>query len=429
MKHPLRRTSRQSTVDSRQLVDLPDPEALEPSTVDGPLSTHPQVVDAPPSPRIKVFFFIPTLDQGGAERQILALMSRLPARFEPVLALWHDQSIHFPELLPPGQPRHVLGTNRMTPASFRRLVDILRAEQPTIVHCFLNRANFWGRLAALRAGVPVVISSNRARMMELRYLPFERWLSQRCQLIITNSVGVRDELVGLARVAPERIRIIHNVLDLEHFRPPTPAERQAARAHHGFSAGQRVLVLPGRVSVQKHQLGLLLALARLARQGRLPDDLVVSLPGRQSGTLVGRLVAALAGRRCLRSAVRLPGAESDMRCLYWSADMLVLPSLWEGLPNVALEAAACGLPAVLSHSANLDGIVAPGESGWEVPTGNHWALAEALAEALALPPERWAELGQRGRQRIEALFQPARVVAETVAAYDQLLAERPKCVA
>jgi glycosyltransferase involved in cell wall biosynthesis len=378
--------------------------------------------------RIKVFFFIPTLDQGGAERQILALMSRLPARFEPVLALWHDQTIHFPELLPPGQPRHVLGTNRMTRASFRRLVEILRLERPAIVHCFLNRANFWGRLAALRAGVPVVISSNRARMMELRYLPFERWLSQRCQLIITNSVGVRDELVSVAQVEPHRIRIIHNVLDLDSFRPPTPAERQAARAHHGFSDKQRVVLLPGRVSVQKHQLGLLLALARLAKQGRLPEDVVVTLPGRQSGSLIGRLVARLAARRCLRGVVRLPGAESDMRCLYWSADLLVLPSLWEGLPNVALEAAASGLPALLSRSANLDGIVVHGESGWDVPTGDHWALAEALAEAFDLPRARWAEMGLRGRQRIEALFQPARVVAETVAAYDELL-ERHACVA
>jgi len=379
--------------------------------------------------RIKVFFFIPTLEQGGAERQILALMSRLPARFEPVLGVWHDQAIHFRDLLPPGQPRHVLGTNRMTRASFARLVEILRAERPDIVHCFLNRANFWGRLAALRAGVPVVISSNRARMMELRYLPFERWLSDRCQLIITNSVGVRDELVNVARVAPERIRIIHNVLDLDHFRPPTPAERQAARARHGFGDDQRVLLLPGRVSVQKHQLGLLLALGRLARAGRLPDGLVVALPGRQKRTLVGRLVDWLARRPRLRPVVRLPGPEADMRSLYWSADLLVLPSLWEGLPNVALEAAASGLPAVLSHAANLDGIVAPGDTGWEVPSGDHVALAEALAEALALPGERWAAMGRRARERIELMFQPARVIEETVATYDQLLAERLPCVA
>jgi starch synthase (maltosyl-transferring) len=145
--------------------------------------------------------------------------------------------------------------------------------------------------------------------------------------------------------------------------------------------------------------------------------------------MIGRLVRKLARRRCVRDVVQLPGANTDMRCLYWSADLLVLPSLWEGLPNVALEASACGLPSVLSHSANLDGIVSPGESGWDVPTGDHWALSEALDEAFSLPRERWVEMGLRGRQRIETLFQPGRVVAETVATYDQLLAERPSCVA
>src|SRR5436305_15184535 len=104
--------------------------------------------------RTKVFFLIPSLVQGGAERQILELITRLPERFEPVLALWHDE-IHYRGELPAGQPRHVLGTNRMTARAFARLVEILRAERPAIVHCFLNRANFWGRLAALRAGVPI----------------------------------------------------------------------------------------------------------------------------------------------------------------------------------------------------------------------------------------------------------------------------------
>src|SRR6185312_13120050 len=60
------------------------------------------------------------------------------------------------------------------------------------------------------------------------------------------------------------------------------------------------------------------------------------------------------------------------------------------------EASASGLPAILSHAANLDGIVAPGETGWEVPTGRQRPLVGALAEALALPPARWRELGHVG---------------------------------
>jgi len=104
-------------------------------------------------------------------------------------------------------------------------------------------------------------------------------------------------------------------------------------------------------------------------------------------------------------------------------------SLWEGLPNVALEASASGLPAILSHAANLDGIVAPGETGWEVPTGRQAPLVEALAEALAASPERWRAMGKAGRDRVSDLFKPERVLSETLATYDALLAEATPCAA
>jgi glycosyltransferase involved in cell wall biosynthesis len=378
--------------------------------------------------RIKVFFFIPSLVQGGAQRQILELMARLPDRFEPILALWRDE-VHFQEHLPAGQPRYVLGTNRMTVKSFRRLVEILRAERPAIVHCFLNDANFWGRLAALRAGVPVILSSCRARMIELRYLLFERLLSDRCQLVMCNSMGIRNELVNLARVRPEKVRVIHNFLDMQQFRPPTVDERRAARARLDLPEELRVLVMPGRISVQKHQIGLLLALGRLARAGRLPPEVVVLLPGSHRRTLVNRIVLRLANHPLLRKVVRVPGIETHMRELYWASDLLVLFSLWEGLPNVALEACASGLPVVLSRAANLDGIAAPGETGWEVPTGNHRALADTLAEALTMSAEQWRAMGRGGHQRMQRFFQSERVLQETLATYDALLAERLSCAA
>ena len=385
-------------------------------------------LDCTVTTRTKVVFLIPSLVQGGAQRQVLELLARLPDRFEPVLTLWRNE-VHFQSSLPPGQPRHVLDTRRMTARAFRRLVEILRIERPAIVHCFLNDANFWGRLAALRAGVPIIVSSVRAPMMELRYLPFERLLSDRSQLVTCNSVGIRDELVAWARVRPERIRVIHNFIDLQQFRLPTDNERGATRARLGVSPEARVLVMPGRFSVQKHQIGFLLALRLLAKTGRLPPDLVVLLPGSHRLGIVDRLAMRLANGRLLRSVVRVPGTLPNMREVYWASDLLVLFSLWEGLPNVVLEACATGLPVLLSHAANLDGSVAPGETGWEVPTGNHAALAGALARALELPRQRWQQMGALGHARIQALFPPERVLEETLSAYDTLLAEHLPCAA
>ena len=82
------------------------------------------------------------------------------------------------------------------------------------------------------------------------------------------------------------------------------------------------------------------------------------------------------------------------------------------------------MPAVVSHAANVDRIVLDGESGFEVPTFRKRALAEALARLLATPAEQRRRMGQRGRAHVAAVFSPERVLAETVALYDSLLAQK-----
>ena len=146
--------------------------------------------------------------------------------------------------------------------------------------------------------------------------------------------------------------------------------------------------------------------------------------GRARDKLTSALVRRFAGRPDLASAVRFLDAVKDIRSLYWASDLLVMPSLYEGLANAALEGCAAGLPAILSHAANVDGIVRPGETGWEVPTLRHAPLVEAL-EALRsrrrpIASPRWA--GPAGH--VTARFAPRKdhVLDQMVAVYDELLA-------
>ena len=103
-----------------------------------------------------------------------------------------------------------------------------------------------------------------------------------------------------------------------------------------------------------------------------------------------------------------------------AADVAVLPSLWEGLPNVVLEALACGLPAVVSHAANVDRIVADG-AGFEVPTFAHEPLAEALARITGLSDGERRRMGENGRAHVADNFSATRVLGEVVDLYDRLL--------
>jgi glycosyltransferase involved in cell wall biosynthesis len=373
--------------------------------------------------RHKVLFLIPNLQQGGAERQILELATRLPERFEPVLCLFND-TIHYREYLPAGQPRHVLGVRRMTRAGFRHLVRIVRDEQPRILQTYRDKTNFWGRLAAKRAPVPIVVTSVRNRALAPLHLVTERWLARRTDRVLTNSEGVRRELVMFARVPPEKIQIVHNFIDITRFRPPTVDERATARARFDIHEGETILLCPGRIAFQKHQLGLALALARLRETGGLPTRARLLLAGRKRDRLYAAVLGPWLSWLGLNKQVTYLGSVADMLSLYHAADALVLPSLYEGLPNAVLEAHACGLPAVVSHAANIDGLVIDGQTGFEAPTLDIQGLADALRKILQRGPDDRRRMGLRGREHIARSFSTERVLGEMVALYDRLLAEK-----
>jgi len=371
----------------------------------------------------KVLLFIPNLQQGGAERQILELMTKLPPRFQATLCLYEDV-VHYRDDLPPGEPRHVLGTPKMGRRGLDRLVEVLRAERPDILHSYRDKANFWARLAARRAPVPVVITAVRSRAMSLRHLLTEWHLSKRSDRVIANSEGVRRELVSLARVRPDKIQVLHNFIDIRKFHPPTDDQRRDARRRWGLADREIALLLPGRIGLQKNQIGLALALARLRRSGGLPDDVKILLAGRKRDRMVAAALPRLLATLKLTDRVTFLGPVTEMLSLYQAADALLMPSLWEGLPNAVLEGHACGLPAVVSHAANIDRLVLDGESGFEVPTLGTRALARAIGRMVALDGPARRAMGARGRAHIAAQFSVDRVLDETVRLYDELLAAK-----
>jgi len=374
-----------------------------------------------PPRRHKVLYLIPNLQQGGAERQLLELIRRLPERFQPALCVF-DGQVHYTDYLTPGEPRHVLGTRRrMTRAGYRRLKEILRAERPDILHTWRDPANFWGRLACKGAAIPVVVSSVRNRALNPLNLVTERRFSALTDRVLANSEGVRRELVSIARVPADKVKVIHNFIDVERFRPPTPPERALARRRFALADGDIAVLLSGRISIQKNQLTLGLALGRMRRRGTLPASVRVLLAGRDHDRLYAAALGPWLAFQGVTGQVTRLGTVTDMLSLYQAADVAVMPSLYEGLPNAVLEALACGLPAVVSRQANIDGLVTGG-AGFEVPALGAGALADALARVIALPDEERRRMGLRGRQHIVAQFSAARVLGEMVALYDRLLA-------
>jgi glycosyltransferase involved in cell wall biosynthesis len=115
------------------------------------------------------------------------------------------------------------------------------------------------------------------------------------------------------------------------------------------------------------------------------------------------------------------GHRTDMPMVYAQTDIACLPSYREGLPKSLLEAAASGLPIVTSDVPGCREVVIDGDNGLLVPVRDPEALAEALARLLADADMRVA-MGKRGREKAVAEFSIERVVTETIAIYQEVLA-------
>lgn len=380
-------------------------------------------VEVGPAVRHKVLLFIPHLQQGGAERQILELMRRLPPRFAPTLCLYRDDDHHYDGYVD-GARITALGVDAMGARGLARLVRLLRAEAPAILHSYRDKANLWARLAALVTPVPVVLTSVRNRYQGWRFGSAEFLLQRVSDRVLTNSRGVHEELVRWSRVAPERIEIIHNFIDLDAFQPPTDDQRRAARARFGFADDELIVLLPGRLARQKHQLGLAAAIKILVRRGELPANVRFVLAGRRRDRFYARAVPIAIRALGVERFVTYLEPVKDMCALYHASDVLVMPSLYEGMSNAVLEAHACGLPAVVSYAANRDGIVVHGETGFEVATFDPRPLASALRDMIALTPAQRRAMGQRGRAHVASTFHPDRALDQLVALYDRLLVEK-----
>lgn len=229
-----------------------------------------------------------------------------------------------------------------------------------------------------------------------------RRLLKRCEHVVLTP-AMRDELVELGL---ERCTILPVPLDRERFRPPTEAERAAARSRLKLSDDEFVLAYVGHLRALKRIDLLIDAVAGLAAGGIAARLIVVGASRRADDDVEADLRARVGALR-LEERVTFTGAVADPWAVLWAADAFALPSEREGLPNSLLEAMACGLPCVAPASAVGDELLVDG-AGLVPADGDAAALEDAL-RTLALDPALRERIGRRAVERA-AEYDVARVV-------------------
>ncbi len=196
----------------------------------------------------------------------------------------------------------------------------------------------------------------------------------RLRAVICNSRMVREEISRAFRIAPEKLHVIYNGVDLEHFHPRLRESlRGPARASLGCRPRDTLFLFVGAGYARK---GLAAAIDALAQARNESFWLLVVGRDRDERRFVEQ--AARAG---VEKQVKFLGAKEDVRPLYSAADCFILPSRYDPFPNTALEALAMGLPAIVSRRCGAAEVVVHGESGWLCEPDDAAGIAALMREA------------------------------------------------
>jgi len=362
--------------------------------------------------KIKIAYILPSLDKGGAERFIVDLILNLDRKiFEPVLVLFKRGGEWEKELAAENIPVVIFHKRgKIAPLNFWRLVNFLKKFRPQIVHTHLG-GDIYGRLAAKFLQTPVIITTehninpdeNRCHNLAKRMTA--RWADK----IVAVSAAVKKDLIARYRTPADKIAVILNGIEIEKFLNRPAASRE--KNNRAMAPRPLVIGTIGRLSPQKGQAVLIEALTRLktpnfrcliAGNGELKDKLL-----KQIKTANLQKKAALVGH-------------VDAAIFLNSLDIFVLPSLWEGLGLVLLEAGLGGRPVIASATGGITEII-NNDTGWLVKPGDVGALAEKLNWLLNNSDSPKVRLKTDNlRAKVIAEFDIKKVAADYQALYQEL---------
>jgi len=362
-----------------------------------------------PGTPLPVLFLVTNFDRGGAEKILSRCAAGLPReKYAVQVAALQGRSQAIAEsLAAEGIPVHDLRmASKLDLLVPFRLAGLLRRAQLAVLFTFMFHPTLLGRVVGWLCGVPIRISSERT-------MAWEGWSRRLLNCwtlpLATHVIAVSEAVAAYAsrefRIPPDRLTVIPNGVDLDHFRPP-----QRPLVPHDPVIGCVAGLRP-----EHDHLTLIQAFARLVR--RLPRATLL-LVGR--GSEEARIRSAAAARGVL-SQVVFAGEQPDVSAFLHRMDLYAQASLTAGLPNAVLEAMACGLPVVATAVGGTPEAVVHGITGLLVPPGDPEALAGAAATVLE-DPALAARFGQAARARVEDRFSEAMMLSRLEGLVDRLAA-------
>jgi glycosyltransferase involved in cell wall biosynthesis len=364
----------------------------------------------------KIMHIITRLDMGGSAQNTLLTCKKLSVKYEMVLVhgLSHESRMTDIEkqIVEEGikaakkQGIKVIPLSAMVRSinpvkdfwALLSLVRLIIEERPYIIHTHSSKAGLLGRLAAKIAGVPQIVHTPHGHVFYGHFGPIaskvflwiEKIFSRFTDRMVALTDGEKNDYEKLSVCPSEKLLKIHSGVDVAHYRNSN-GNMVEKRRSLGLDQNGTVVGFVGWLLPIKGPEYLLKAMEYV-----WPEHPEASLVFVGKGDLdldlrTQALEVSANGR------VKFLGWRNDINEIMPVFDMLVLPSLNEGMGRVLVEAMAAGKPVVASRVGGIPDLVQHGETGYLVPPADEKALADGIKKLLDDPGNAW-EMGQRGKE-------------------------------
>ena len=367
-------------------------------------------VDAPRRP-LRTMFLLTSMPVGGAETLLVDLVRRLDRDWiQPEIACLKDRG-PLGEMLSKEIPVHCgLLTNKYDLRIWPRLTRLLRERQiDAVVTVGAGDKMFWGRLAARRVGMPVVISALHSTGWPDGIGRLNHGLTPLTDAFVAVADSHGAHLITKERLPADKVVVIPNGVDTARFAPVPDVA--AVRRELSIGPTDPVVTIVAALRPEKnHELFLKVA-ERVAAQISNSHFLIIGDgPQRESLEQLARQIG-------IDEHVQFLGSRSDVPRLLSASDVFLLTSHIEASPVSILEAMSVGCPVVATNVGSIREVIREGKNGFLVEPGNARRLTERIVQ-LIVEPLRAQAMGESGRRTVVEGYS----VDAMVRGYERLIA-------
>jgi len=384
--------------------------------------------------RPTILQIIPELDTGGAELSTIEIADAVQSAGGRCIVLTEGGRL-VQRLRDTGAEVHFFPAAAKNPLRIlwnaQRIANIVRRDGVSLIHA-RSRAPAWsGLMAARQTRIPFVTTYHGAYSEKSDLKRLYNGVMARGDIVIANSHYTAD-LIRMRYGTPRaKLRVIYRGVDGRLFDPVNVAADRVTKVRNrwGVADKQRVVLHAARLTAWKGQPSVIEAASLLSKRGLL-DDVVFILAGDAQGR--GAYKAALLNQiedAGLVDHVRLVGHEDDMAAAFRASHLAVVASVEpEAFGRAATEAQVMATPVIATDIGappetvlGRPGVPPTRATGWLIPPDDPPSLADAIAEALAMPGTEHTRMGERARAHVLASFSLRQMKQQTLQVYDELL--------